>query len=317
MKHLLPALAIGAFLAFPAFAAVEQPAAEGAGGAEAQQRRGFEVPGVRAIKDIVYGEAAGKQLKLDLYLPAEADESPRPLVVWIHGGGWQGGSKAQCPAQFLVPRGFIAASIEYRLTDVSPWPAQIHDCKGAIRWLRANAGKYGIDPTRIGVWGASAGGHLAAHLGTSAGIAEVEGDVGGNQGEPSDVQAVCNWFGPTDLMKLARDAGVLTGRATAPGPLMKLFGGPLEEHRDAVEQANPITFVDRGDAPFLIMHGDADRLVPLDQSRLLHTALEAAGVPTTLDVLEGSGHGNGGFMQRETLARVSAFFEEHLMGAGK
>jgi acetyl esterase/lipase len=150
------------------------------------------VPGVRALRNVEYARVDGNRpLYLDLYLP-EKPAAPTPLVVWIHGGGWVGGSKNNCPPLSMVSKGFAAASVEYRFADVAPFPAQIHDCKGAIRFLRANAAKYNLDPNRIGAWGASAGGHLVALLGTGVAVKELDGNVGGNLEYSSRVQAVCD-----------------------------------------------------------------------------------------------------------------------------
>ena len=147
-----------------------------------------------AQRDLVYARAGAKDLLLDLYLP-EGAPRPLPLVVWIHGGGWRNGAKEQTPARRLVERGYAVASINYRLSGEAIFPAQIHDCKAAVRWLRANAAKYGLDAGRVAAWGSSAGGHLVALLGTSGGIMELEGGLG-NADQSSRVQAVVDFFGP-------------------------------------------------------------------------------------------------------------------------
>ena len=157
-------------------------------------------------KDLIYASTQQKQLALDLYIPDGAPK--RPLVVWIHGGAWRAGSRAKPPALYLTAQGYAVASISYRFSQEAVFPAQIHDCKAAIRWLRANALKYGYDATRIGVWGASAGGHLAALLGTSGGVKGLEGDLG-NARESSTVQAVVDFFGPTDLPQMSRFPGTM------------------------------------------------------------------------------------------------------------
>ena len=152
-------------------------------------------------KNMIYASVEGTDLKLDLFIPEKA-EGPMPLVVWIHGGGWRSGSKENCRALGLTEYGFAVASINYRLTDVAMFPAQIHDCKAAIRFLRANAKQHRIDPNRIGVWGSSAGAHLAALMGVTNGNKEVEGNIGKYTQTSSDVQAVCDWCGPTDFMTM-------------------------------------------------------------------------------------------------------------------
>lgn len=239
--------------------------------------------------------------KLDLYLPK--DGKNLPLVVWIHGGGWQNGSKERCPALPLVAKGFAVASINYRLTDVACFPAQIEDCKAAIRWLRAHASKYGYDPKRIGVWGASAGGHLVALLGTSGGVKELEGKEG-HLDQASNVQAVCDWFGPTDF------TGMISREVNNPnGAVFKLLGGPISEKKELARLASPVQFVDKDDPPFLIMHGDEDRLVPVRQSELLHEKLKEAGVASELVVVKGAAHGLPG---PENFRKVESFFRDQL-----
>ena len=288
--------------------------------AMAQSRpAGGGVPaGVRAVRDLEYARLDGNvSLRLDLYTPEKAavpsaDGRPAPwaLVVWIHGGGWVSGNKNGCPALVLVPKGFAAASIQYRLADAGPFPAQIHDCKGAIRWLRANAAKYNLDANRIGVWGGSAGGHLVALLGTTAGNKELEGTVGGNLDQSSAVQAVCDFFGPADLTPLG-DVKFAPGAA---GPVTRLLGGPPSEKKELAVLASPVTHVTKDAAPFLIMHGDKDTTVPHHQSELLNEALKKAGVEVTFKTVEGAGHGFGG---PEITKTVQDFFDKHLKAPAK
>jgi len=251
------------------------------------------------------GGPKGKPLLLDLYLPKS--EHPAPVILWVHGGGWRRGSKAHCPAVAMVPRGYAVASIDYRLSDEATFPAQIHDCKAAVRWLRAHAPEYTLDADRIGAWGASAGGHLVALLGTTGGVKDLEGE-GLHVGESSRVQAVCDFFGPTDLVALTR--AFTRGKADpAHTPMAKLIGGPVLANQDTADRANPIRYITADDPPFLIMHGDRDRLVPVSQSRLLHGALKKAGIESTLHVVKGAGHGFGG---PAVGAKVVAFFDRHL-----
>ena len=267
-------------------------------------------PGATVVRDLKYGNAPGQANLLDLYLPAP-EGHPQPLVVWIHGGGWQRGDKVPCMAVRLVGEGFVVASINYRFSQEAPFPAQIHDCKGAIRWLRAHAQQYGIDPNRIGVWGASAGGHLAALVGTSGGEAALEGAVGGNLDQSSRVQAVCDWFGPTDMNKIQEQSGPENEFKLHPesSPWVALFGGPDKATPELVAQANPITFVTKDDPPFLVMHGDRDNVVPLAQGQMLADALKAVGVPCDFRIVPGAGHGNGFKKARET---VRDFFQRYL-----
>jgi len=248
-----------------------------------------------ATRDIEYANVDGTSLRLDIYTPKESAESKHPLIVWIHGGAWRAGDKRQCPAIRFVEKGYVVASVNYRLTNQAIFPAQIEDCKAAIRWLRANADEYQIDPKRVGVWGSSAGGHLVALLGTSGDVKDLSGDALGKADFSSRVQAVCDFFGPTDLLQM--DAHALE---TAPfkhdapdSPESMLVGGPIQENPEKVARANPITYVTPDDPPFLIVHGDQDRLVPIHQSQLLAEALEKAGVPHRFHRVEGAGHGFG------------------------
>jgi acetyl esterase/lipase len=260
------------------------------------------------LRDIEYVPGGHERQKLDLYLPRQADPNgPRPLLVWIHGGAWQAGSKDRPQALRFVARGYAVASINYRLSQHARFPAQIEDCKAALRWLRANAGPHGYDPNRIGVWGASAGGHLVALLGTTGDVKEF--DVGPNAGVTSRVQAVCDFFGPTDFSKMSSFPSTM--KHDAPNsPESRLIGGPIQENPDKVQRANPITYVTKDDPPFLIVHGDKDPLVPHNQSEILYDALKKAGVETTLYTVQGGGH--GGFQDPQVDVLVTQFFRKHL-----
>lgn len=262
--------------------------------------------GLKVLRNIEYARPDDKPVRLDLYLPEHA-KGPTPLVIWIHGGGWRQGSKAFCPAVPLCKDGFAVCSIQYRLTDRAPFPAQIHDCKAAVRFLRANAKKYNLDPERFGAWGASAGGHLAAMLGTSEGLKECEGELGCGE-QSSKVQCVCNWFGPTDF-------GSLPATADLSPMLMQFFGGRPSEKRELSLLASPLAHVTKDDAPFLIVHGDKDLLVPEQQSRVLHEALKKAGVESELVIVKGGGHGFAGDQAWEEFERVRAFFVKWLKPA--
>ena len=267
--------------------------------------------GVKALRDIEYDRVGENKLLLDLYLREEKPDKALPVIVWIHGGAWLAGDKRNCPAVRLATRGYAVASINYRLSQEAVFPAQIHDCKSAIRWVRANAEKYGMDADRIGVWGSSAGGHLVALLGTSGEVDELEGE-GGNLEQSSRVQAVCDFFGPTDFLSIL-EAGGDVGE-TDISPVTTLLGGPVEENKEKAAQASPVTHVSKDDPPFLIMHGDRDRVVPLEQSKVLHEALKKAGVESTFHVVEGAGHGFGG---AGIMKMVQAFFNKHLKGSAE
>jgi acetyl esterase/lipase len=265
--------------------------------------------GVQAHRDLAYIENGHERHRLDLFLPENAS-GPTPLLIWVHGGGWQSGSKEGCPplSKGYPERGYAVASINYRLSGHAKFPAQIEDCKAAIRWLRANALKYGLDPQRFGVWGSSAGGHLVALLGTSGDVTEF--DVGAHLDQSSRVQAVCDYFGPTDLTVFVTTKGY-ESHAGATSPEAKLLGGAVMENQELAARANPITYVSRDDPPFLIVHGDEDRTVPINQSELLFAALKEASVGAHFHTIRGAGHGQG-FGGPEIEPMVSAFFDAHL-----
>jgi len=264
--------------------------------------------GTKALRNIEYARVDGKPLLLDIYLPKDAPR-PLPVIVWIHGGGWQAGDKNHCPAVPFVSQGYAAVSINYRLTDEAPFPAQIHDCKAAIRWVRAHAKEYGFAADRIGVWGASAGGHLAALLGTSGGVKELEGDVGDNLNYSSRVQAVCDFCGPSSFREEDFESVPWAGKQEGAKAVTKLCGGPLREHREMAVLASPVAHVSRDDPPFLIVHGAKDTLVRPKHAELLAAALKKAGVEVTLKILPDAGHGVG---RPETHKLAVEFFDRHL-----
>jgi acetyl esterase/lipase len=265
--------------------------------------------GATALRDLEYARVGERSLRLDLYLPAKPTER-RPVVIWIHGGGWQSGSKSGTPALSMVRQGYAVASVEYRLSPEAPFPAQIYDCKAAIRWLRAHAKEHGLDEAHFGAWGSSAGGHLVALLGTSGGVKELEGEEG-NADRSSRVQAVCDWFGPTDFLRMDK-AGSRMRHDAPDSPEARLIGGPIQENAAKVAKANPITYVSKDDPPFLIMHGDQDPLVPFNQSELLLEALKQAGVAVTFQPIKGSGHGGPLFNTPEVRRQVIEFFDREL-----
>jgi len=270
-------------------------------------RRSALPPGVKVVKDLEYGKAGGRAMLLDLYLP-EKGGKPVPLIIWVHGGAWLGGSKDDpSPALRFTAEGYAVAHVGYRLSQEATFPAQIHDCKAAVRWLRANAQKYNLDRDKFAAWGGSAGGHLVALLGTSGGVADLEGSVNDLK-ESSRVQAVVDWFGPTDFLRIGDAESDLQHNAPD-SPEAKLIGGAILENKVKSAKASPITYVSKDAPPFLIMHGDRDRTVPFNQSELLYAALKKAGVDATLVPMKGAGHGFGG---PEAIAPVRAFLERCL-----
>jgi len=262
------------------------------------------------IKDIEFAKPDGHRLKLDLYLPKEKDA---PLVVWIHGGGWQAGSKERCYVKWLADHGMAVASISYRLTDKATFPAQIHDCKGAIRWLRANAEKYGYSTDLVGVAGASAGGHLAALVGTTGDVKELEGEVGGNLDQSSRVDAVIDYYGATDFVLRSKTQ---PHRANKKGSVVyKLLGGGADQKVDLAKQASAAFHATQDDPPFLVIHGDKDTTVYLDQSERIQEVYKQAGLPLELIVVEGGKHGGDAYYQGELRERAIEFIRKHLIAS--
>jgi acetyl esterase/lipase len=262
--------------------------------------------GVRFEKNLTYAKAGGQELQLDLALPKDGT-GPFPCVVCLHGGGWRSGKRQDLSklTELLASEGFVAATATYRLAPAHPFPAQIEDCKAAVRWLRANAKKYHLNPDKIGAVGFSAGGHLSCLLGTADQDAGLEGDAG-NLDQSSRVQAVVSYFGPTDFT--TKDWSADAEKAF----LIPFLGGTLADRPDAYKKASPITYVSKDDPPFLFFHGDKDRLVSVGQSQKLAKKLEAAGVSARVVVLEGEGHGWGGATLDRTLRQTIEFFQDKL-----
>ena len=264
----------------------------------------FAAPTV--LKDIEYSRPNGYPLLLDLYLPERVQDEGAPVVVWVHGGGWKNGSKEKPKAAWLAEEGYAVVSINYRLTDVAQWPAQIDDCREAVRWARRNASVFGFDLDRIGTWGSSAGGHLVALMGT---LPYPE-----NESVSSRVQAVCDWFGPTELLTMPPN-NVGEGRTeedVANSNGAKLLGCTVKDCPELARQASAHDNVSKDDAPFLIMHGDEDPGVPIQQSIQFYKRLRKTGVPVKYEVVEGAGHGGKLFDTPEVKATVRAFFDQYL-----
>ena len=265
---------------------------------------------MRQVHDLTYAQTASRPLKLDLYLPDPATTQPK-LVVWIHGGAWLRGDKTDPPLLYLLNGGYALASIQYRFSHEAIFPAQIYDCKGAIRWLRAHAVDYGYIAGRIAVAGASAGGHLSALLGTSGGSAGLEGDIAGHLEQSSQVQAVIDLYGPTNFLDMLSQPSQMD-HASADSPESLLLGGPVAQRPQKVRQADPITHINPNTAPFLIIHGDADPLVPYHQSVILHRALSQAGIESTFETIKAGGHGGPQFHDAQRNQMVRDFLARHI-----
>lgn len=254
------------------------------------------------IEGIEYANVDGHPLLLDLRIPDGA--GPFPVIVYLHSGAWITGDRTGGPAIRQASRGYAVASIDYRLAPQYVWPAQLDDCKAAVRWLRAHAQQYRLDPARVGVFGASAGGHLAAMLATTA-------------DESSSVKAVVDFYGPTDLLKLDDQKlpciPGLDGNASFMPPSL-LMGCPIQECQEKTATANPLNYVAPDDPPFLIMHGLMDCLVPWQQSQMLHDALLAKGVESHLVLIANGEHGGSAFDELQYKQMISDFLDEHLRG---
>jgi acetyl esterase/lipase len=242
---------------------------------------------VKSDRNITYAVVGNQSLKLDIYEP-QNPQGRLPVVVWIHGGAWKSGSKDPCPIGFMAAQNLAIVSIDYRLSTIAPFPAQIYDCKGVIRWLRAHANEYDLDSNHICIFGPSAGGQLALFLADTPDNPKLEGDVGGNLNFSSRVQCVCAFYPPTELNRLVSDPAT---RNDPNGDVARLIGGAVAQNVDKAIAASPLTYVSRDCAPVFLMHGGADTLVPPDQSVLFYGALRKAGVDARLEIIPGEGHG--------------------------
>jgi acetyl esterase/lipase len=277
----------------------------------------------RKFLDIPYASPSQAQ-KLDIYLPDEG-EGPFPVIVWTHGGAFMGGDKGDVqvlPSLRGLKRGYAVVAINYRLSGEARFPALVHDAKAAIRWIRANAQIYHFDSDRIAAWGSSAGGYLALMLGTSAGVERLEDLSMGNPDQPSTVQAVVDWYGPSDFLKMDEQLERSGLRRPLPGmehngadsPESLLLGDKITRIPEQVRGANPLIYVRPKAPPFLIQHGTRDDTVPVQQSVVAAAKLKAVlgEDMVTLELLEEAGHGDKRFETPENVNRVLDFFDKHL-----
>ena len=261
---------------------------------------------IEVIRDVVYGAGGETPLLLDLAMPKTGD-GPFPVVVFLHGEGWRAGNRQQMNhfIEGVARLGYVGVTVEYRLVPSVRFPTPVEDCKAAVRWLRANATKYRMNPEHIGVVGFSAGGHLAAMLGVAAEKDGLEG-TGGNPGVSSRVQAVVNFFGPTDFT--TRD----WPRDLETEVLEPFLGGSFADRADIYRKASPISYVTQDAAPFLFFHGSDDRLVPVNQSIRLGEKLKSAGVPAEVNVLAGENHRFSDANNQKAMRRMLDFLDARL-----
>jgi acetyl esterase/lipase len=254
--------------------------------------------------DIPYATSTtGEPLKLDLYLP---DAPGAPLLVWIHGGAWERFDKSSMPLESLVERGFAIASLDFSPASKARFPGQVHEIKAGIRFLRAEARRFGYDASRIGILGASSGAHLAALVGTSNNNRELEGTLGDHRDQSSAVHAIVSYFAATNLTTILAQSTPFGLNIREPA-LTRLLGAPPKEAESLAKLASPVFQVDRSDPPLLLLHGDQDPQMPINQSHELEGAYEQHGLEVDLIVVHGAAHGGDAFYSADNVERVAAF----------
>lgn len=286
---------------------------------EATSKPKVDLPrGITWDFDVPYVKDGDAAQRLDIYYPKKQPPEPLPLIVHIHGGGWMGGSKHPCDIR-LVEQGYVLASVEYRFSQTAKFPAQIQDCQAAIRWLRANAKQYHINPDKVGVIGGSAGGHLSALVGVTGGK-KLFAAIGGNEDQSDAVQCVCDIFGPKNFASVMdqaeKDQNVrnIFKFNTPSDPYSELIGANLSD-KEKTAAVSPITYVDQNSPPTLMLHGTHDALVPYAQSEEFAAAMTKSGAPVWLQKFPGAGHGGEPFNKPAVVELIKNFFDKHLKGA--
>ena len=261
------------------------------------------------VRDVTFATVGETKLQLDLYLP----ETPKPegLIIWVHGGAWRAGSRKDVDLKGMAARGWAVASVDYRLSTAARFPAQIHDIKAAIRYLRAHAADYKLPPSRFVIAGSSAGGHLAALVGVTNGLSALEGTVGDFSGQSSTVQAIVDLYGASNLTTILKQSTPYGLSVRVPA-LDLLLGGQPEAAMDLARLASPVFQVDASDPPLFLAHGDQDPQMPINQSHELQGAYEKLGLPVVFKVMHGSAHGGRAFTDEVSLAQIDSFLRAHL-----
>lgn len=262
------------------------------------------------LKDVIYATVGGKALALDLYLPANV-KSP-PLIVWVHGGAWRVGDKTQYPKP-LVEQGFALASLDFRQSTEARFPAMVHDIKAAIRFLRAKSADYGYRTERIAISGASSGGHLAALVGLTNGNKELEGTLGDHLNQSSSVQAIVSYFGASNLTSIIAQSTPFGLNVRRPA-LDLLLGDQPDKVPALAQLASPVLHVNKSSPPLLMLHGDQDPQMPVNQSLELEGAYKKLGLDVTLDIVYGAGHAGKEFYAPEHLQRTTQFLKRTVGG---
>jgi acetyl esterase/lipase len=264
---------------------------------------------IRITRDLEYARVGETSLKLDLYVPTNA-KSP-PVIVWIHGGAWRSGSKNNPSVLPLTESGFAIASVDYRLSPVAQFPAQVHDIKAAIRYLRATAKQHGISTEKIAISGGSAGGHLAALVGVTNGVKKLEGDVGQHRDQSSDVQAIVVFYGASNLTTILAQS-TPHGLSVRVPALELLFGGQPDSKPELARLASPVFHVDKNDPPLLWYHGDQDPQMPVNQALEMIGAYKKQGLLATFEPVYGGAHGGKLFYTPEQMRQVTQFLDANL-----
>jgi len=263
----------------------------------------------KTIKDIEFAKIDGHSLKLDLHLPKDAKNSQ--LVVWVHGGAWRAGAKDRMPIKDLVPYGYAVASVDYRLTPVAKFPANVHDIKAAVRWLRAHAKKYGFKAQKVGIAGASAGGHLVNSVGTSNGHKELEGEVGEHREQSSRVDAIVSFYGAANLTTILHQS-TPHGLSVRVPALKLLLGDTPDAEPELAKLASPVFQLEGDEPPLFLIHGDQDHQMPINQSIELFGKYQELKLPVQMEFIYGGGHGGRQFYDAKRIGQVAQFFRKHL-----
>ena len=263
----------------------------------------------KIIPDVTFATVGETKLQLDLYLPEST--KPAGLIIWVHGGAWRAGSRKEVDLKGMVARGWAIASVDYRLSTVARFPAQIHDIKAAIRYLRAHAIDYDLPPSRFIIAGSSAGGHLAALVGVTNGLAALEGAEGDFTKESSNVQAIVDLYGASNLTTILPHSTPRGLSVRAPA-LDLLLGGQPDAVPELAKLASPVFQVDASDPPLFLEHGDQDPQMPINQSHELQGAYKKLGLTVVFKVMHGSGHGGPAFTDEANLDLIDSFLHAHL-----
>jgi acetyl esterase/lipase len=264
----------------------------------------------RVTRGLKFAQVGDTELALDLYLP-EPPAAPAGLIVWVHGGGWRAGSRASVDLADMTARGWAVASVDYRLSPVARFPAQVHDIKAAIRYLRAHAKEHGYPSSPLVIAGSSAGAHLAALVGVTNHDAALEGNVGADARESSDAQAIVSLYGASNLTTILNQSTPHGVSVRVPA-LELLLGAQPDAAPELARLASPVFHVDAKDPPLLLFHGDQDNQMPINQSHELQAAYEKLGLPVRFVVVDGAGHGGPAFTTSQNLDLIDTFLRDKL-----